>query len=73
MKPLQRTYFDVTADRNPRFVAAIDDRIEKIGSIDWPLNSEQLREFGGSDDIDAELQAGAETRRVDDAHGPNAA
>lgn len=57
MKPLRRTYFDVTQDRRPRFMAAIDRRLESIGAVEWPLDFDQLIEAGGKSDVDAELSA----------------
>ncbi|MBF0306746.1 MAG: hypothetical protein HQL41_13970 [Alphaproteobacteria bacterium] len=57
MKPLRRTYFDVTQDRRPRLMSAIDRRLESIGAVEWPLDFDQMDAAGGKADVDAELAA----------------
>lgn len=57
MKPLRRTYFDVIRDRRPRFITAIEGRLDCIGEVDWPLNAKQLTTAGGKADVDMELSA----------------
>jgi hypothetical protein len=57
MKPLRRTYFDVTQDRRPRFMAAIEQRLKNIGEMEWPLDFDQLINAGGKADVDAETAA----------------